>query len=92
MTSKELKPIEGAAVIVYGALAVVLPFAAALVWSCTWAAIGFIVIAAFTYVYQVYIFSLPDDWTDEDVIVARFGCVGLWLLWFIALCMLIGGY
>lgn len=78
---KDLKPVEGLAVIVYGALAILLPGIASIFFEVKLAVIGFSVTAAATYLYQDYLFGLPDDWVEQDEMVAAYGAVAIFILW-----------
>lgn len=92
MYRKDLKLVEGQAVVANGVLSIALPFAAALTWGYAWATFAFIVVAAATYLFQTYVFALPEDWTDEDAFAVRIGSLCIWVLWFIAMLLLLGGY
>lgn len=70
----ELKKMEALAVIVYGVLAIVLPFTYAAMIGEARAVIGLSLTAALVYLYQAHIYSLPiyyetvvdDDGDDEE--------------------------
>jgi hypothetical protein len=89
--TKDLKPIEGHAVIAAGITAIVLPFAAALKHGADWATLGFIITAAALYLYQLYVFNLPDDWTDADEKAVAGGALAVCAIWLVSLVLLISG-
>lgn len=91
MNTKDLKPIEGQAVIASGIAAIGLPFAASLFHRADWATFGFIITAAVLYLFQVYVFNLPDDYTEEDEKAVGRGAIAIIVLWAVSFALLIAG-
>lgn len=89
--TKDLKPVEGHAVIAAGITAIVLPFAAALKHDAGWATLGFIITVTALYLYQLYVFNLPADWTESDEKAVLLGAVAVCGLWLLSLVLLISG-
>ncbi len=55
------KQMEAFAVVLYGALAIVLLFIAAVVNGAFYAQVGSVLCAGLTYLFQAVVFALPDD-------------------------------
>ena len=89
--TKDLKPIEGIAVIAAGITAIVLPFVASIAFGAKFASYGFIIDAALLYLYQLYVFNLPDDWTDTDAKAVTTGAGVICAVWFLSLLLLFAG-
>lgn len=74
-----MRNMEAAAVIVYGALALVLAFALAVVQGAFWGAAAIVVATGFTYVYQFTQF-LAGDTADGVLNALQSIVVGLFVL------------
>lgn len=88
---KDLKTVEGQAVIAWGLAAVIMPFIVAVVHSADFATLGFIIDAALLWLFQTYVFNLPDDWTDTDEAAALIGTLAIVVVWAASLALLIAG-